>query len=203
MKVKLFQLQSGFVTLNSSGLKNSPDKDNSFRDSLYETDYYTSDSESLYDGGIESLFQQWRADNSKMREFGFRNEIVKNFIRVFKTSQADSFYPWIELQLKSGNLGPLHHKFLSEFFGNPGSSVSARSIEPYTYFRLLNRHTRPMAHGDTVRIDQIIRPGTSLKISDILFDMTKNIDAYSELLNILHVIFGKRSGFVAKVPDKD
>lgn len=200
MKVKLFQLQSGFVTLNSSGLKRSANVDGGFRDSFYETDYHTFDTESQYDSGIESLFQQWRGDNSKMREFGFRNEIAKNFIRVFKTSNADSFYPWIKLQLESNRLGPLHFKFLSEFFGD--QFTNNRSIEPYTYFRLLNRHTRPMAHGEVVDIGRIVPQGQSLKISDVLCNMTRDIDAYSELLNILHVIFGERSGFVAKIPDK-
>ena len=199
-------LQSGFLAWSSTDLVRTSTEEVSFKASIYMPDYQVADTENYYDKNVEFLFQQWRNDNSLMQRFEFREAVLILAMRVF---HEKSTLPWIQLQLNHAALSYLHLKFLSEMFASAMYN-KAKTVDNFQYYRMLKPQLaaptaiakRPVEGFLKEMLD--FSNGASSQtnlVSRILTEWTEDVDGLCDLLESLHVIFGKRSG-VASVANK-
>ena len=195
---RVFVLQSGFVTTVADKLVRSADKDISFRDSLFVLDYRVTDTSNYYDEEVEQLFQQFRRDNSVVEKFEFREGILKTFYRLFK---SETIVPWLRLQMEQRTVGHLHKRFLRDVL-NHALTSKAREMENYQYYRLLlaSEISRNAPHkaDDTDEVLRVFIDGNySNLVTDIACKWTKDVRGITDLLGVLHVLFGPRHGPVS------
>ena len=199
-------LQSGFLAWASVDLVRNSGEEVSFKASIYTPDYQVADTENYYDKNVEFLFQQWRNDNSLMNRFEFREAVLLLAMRVF---HEKSILPWVQLQLNHASLSYLHHKFLSEMFASAMLN-KAKTLDNFQYYRMLQPQLSAPTAASKRPIEGFLKDmldfsnGMSSKtnlVSKILAEWTEDIHGMCDLLESLHVIFGKRSG-VASVANK-
>lgn len=200
----LYVLQSGFVTGNTSRLVKTPESEETPLDSLLAVNLQTSDTDNFYDEGVESLFQQWRKDNKLMARFEFREMVLLSAYRVFSKNESVSIAPWLVDQLLQPEVGYLHRKFLKETFASVLNKES-RSMETYTYFRLLHPSgpgNKPQVQNDCPDelLYEFVKRGQSTLITDFVREWTPNMHGFCDLLNTLHVIYGRRSDGIRPPP---
>ena len=193
--MKGLRLQSGFIAWPSPELVRQDSSDATFRDAILSPEYSTNDTENYYDRGVESLFQQWRKDDSLIQQFNFREAIVITALRCFRDK---SMVPWLRMQVSQTRLGYMHRNFLSESFNSAMHNVS-KTLDNFQYYRLLTpkdtERTVSLQERDVTGVlNEILQPGEDSTVSNILFHWTCDIDGYVDLLVSLHVIFGKRTG---------
>jgi hypothetical protein len=193
---RVHTLQSGFVTKDSSRLIRNEEEKLNIQDSLYRPDYRTSDTENYYDEGVEALFKQWRDDNAIMSRFEFREALIKTALRVFGSV---SIIPWLSVQLTSPSVRYLHRKFLSETMASV-LNKEPRTLDAYQYYRLLTvyKDTQFTAMNDKdvdKALKEYIKNASSSSV-DMVCSWTKDVHGLCDMLNTLHVIFGRRHGFV-------
>lgn len=196
---KLFILQSGFVTHEASQLTKVDEIDLTFNDSLYQG-RSAADTENYYDEGVEKLFQQWHKDNTLMNRFEFRELILENAFRVFKSKQK-SIEPWIRLQMPQRTVGYLHRKFLKDSLRFILDGVPM-SMDNYSYYRLLSAQngSHHLQHGDdrsNEELQNYIAKNHSTELTYVLSNWTRDIKGFNDLLMSIHVIFGRRRGQVS------
>jgi len=195
---RIYVLQSGFVTTQPHALIKSTEPDLTFRDSLYVLDYRVKDTDNYYDEEIEKLFHSFRKDNSLMNRFEFREQIIKATYRVFSST---SIIPWLKLQLIQRTVGYLHRKYLQEALCSV-LNKKPKTIENYQYYRLLHAGETSRAyphdeHDADELLNEYIQEGSSVLISDLLSQWTKDINGFCDLLETLHTIFGRRQGIAS------
>lgn len=192
---KLFLLQSGFVTPNATYLVKEDDHDLSIRDKLYLADTRILDNTSYYDENIEKLFKLYHKDNSIIKQFEFRNEVLEAAFRVFKFGSA-SILPWIRIQLTQRTVGFLHRKYLKETLAFAGMGA-AREMENYTYYRLLKNDVngpnfQTGKEDPDALLKDFVSDGDTVNLIDIIGYWTADTARFIDLLVTLNVIFGRR-----------
>lgn len=193
--MRTFILQSGFVTQEATRLIRSEATTLSFKDSLYAGGLKQLDTENYYDEEVEKLFQAWYKDDSIMRRFEFREEVLQAAVRLFN-GRAGNMTEWIALQLKQRSVGYLHRRFLKECLASAINNMQ-KSMDNYTYHRLLkaggnDELVSTGSDSSNRELESYIKNGTNAKVSSILTYWTNDVRGFGDLLHSLHVIFGRR-----------
>ena len=199
---RLYILQSGFVAVNFTNLEATPEKKETLRDSLFASDFRIGDTVNLYDEGVEQLFQIYHKDNAIVRNFDFRERVIKTAIRAFDHG-SDSIIPWIRAQLTQRTVGYIHRKFLYEtiqFVLNK----KPRTLDLMTYHRLIEaedvgNRSQPGSDKPNEALENYVKSNQDCRLSRFIYGWVGSIDGYVDLLKTLEVIFGKREGYLAPV----
>lgn len=195
----VFILQSGFVTDDMSGVKQSEEQDLTPREALYQKAYSIIDASHFYDPKIEEIFLQWHADNTLMSRFEFREMVLRQAYRVFGRR---NFLDWLHLQINRYSVGFLHRQFLKETvqFIFEGKE---RSTENFQYYRLLSADETSRKHlaedlnaGDWLKqnIKAASKTPMSTNMSEVLWRWTRDQYGFTDLITSMYVIFGRRNG---------
>lgn len=198
----LFILQSGFQTPDTTRLVRNQNKDLSFKESLYASEFDSVDTDNYYDDTVEKLFSRWNKDNALMRRFEFRQEILETALRVFATPSG-MITDWVAIQQKQRTVGYLHRKFLQEMLLR-ATNVESKTLDNQTYYRLLqaqesNNHIQGRQDGSDEALGKYVK-NHSVLLVDVLRSWTRDIDGFCDLLSTIHVIFGHRRGFLGVQP---
>ena len=199
----VFILHSGFVTTDSSKLLRSTIEDKGIRKLMIQPSSLGEDPDSYYDSEVTSIFNQWRKDEDLIRNFEFRETLLKVALRAF---DDQSFGRWIELQHAQGGVGYLHRRFIKEMVGRIFSD-QAKTMDNYQYYRLLSREPFSTKFPDTNvssvlstdYLDTFIKSGQGSFLPDVLTEWTKDTDGVVDLICTLNVIFGRRVAGIVKI----
>lgn len=195
---RLYLLQSGFVTGSAVELNRVEAADLGFKEKLYVPNYRVTDTDNYYDEGIEKLFQLFRKQpDAAIKEFDFRESILLVAQRVW----GDGFLTWVSQQLKQRSVGYLHRRFLEEtvryaFYGE------ARKMQGFQYYRLLNAaQPTEIASVNEIRVDQglkeLIDQSCSKTLPTLLSNWTATPRGTVDLIETLHIVYGRRHGHVS------
>lgn len=199
----VFILHSGFVTTDSSKLLRSTIEDKGVRKMVIQPSSLGEDPDSYYDSEVTGIFNQWRKDEDLIRNFEFRETLLKVALRAF---DDQSFGRWIELQHAQGGVGYLHRRFIKEMVGRIFSN-QAKTMDNYQYYRLLSREPFSTKFPDTNvssvlstdYLDTFIKSGQGSFLPDVLTEWTKDTDGVVDLICTLNVIFGRRVAGIVKI----
>ena len=199
----VFILHSGFVTTDSSKLLRSTIEDKGIRKMMIQPSSLGEDPDSYYDSEVTGIFNQWRKDEDLIRNFEFRETLLKVALRAF---DDQSFGRWIELQHAQGGVGYLHRRFIKEVVGRIFSD-QAKTMDNYQYYRLLSREPFSTKFPDTNvssvlstdYLDTFIKSGQGSFLPDVLTEWTKDTDGVVDLICTLNVIFGRRVAGIVKI----
>lgn len=199
----VFILHSGFVTTDSSKLLRSTIEDKGIRKMVIQPNSMGEDPDSYYDSEVTNVFNQWRKDEDLVRNFEFRETLLKVALRAF---DDQSFGRWIELQHAQCGVGYLHRRFIKEMVGRIFSE-QAKTMDNYQYYRLLSREpfstkfpdTNPASVFSTDYLDTFIKSGQGSFLPDVLTEWTKDMDGVADLICTLNVIFGRRVAGIVKI----
>jgi hypothetical protein len=199
----VFILHSGFVTTDSSKLLRSTIEDKGIRKMVIQPNSMGEDPDSYYDSEVTNVFNQWRKDEDLVRNFEFRETLLKVALRAF---DDQSFGRWIELQHAQGGVGYLHRRFIKEMVGRIFSE-QAKTMDNYQYYRLLSREpfstkfpdTNSVSVFSTDYLDTFIKSGQGSFLPDVLTEWTKDMDGVADLICTLNVIFGRRVAGIVKI----
>ena len=199
----VFILHSGFVTTDSSKLLRSTIEDKGIRKMVIQPNTMGEDPDSYYDSEVTNVFNQWRKDEDLVRNFEFRETLLKVALRAF---DDQSFGRWIELQHAQAGVGYLHRRFIKEMVGRIFSE-QAKTMDNYQYYRLLSREpfstkfpdTNPASVFSTDYLDTFIKSGQGSFLPDVLAEWTKDMDGVADLICTLNVIFGRRVAGIVKI----
>ena len=199
----VFILHSGFVTTDSSKLLRSTIEDKGIRKMVIQPSSLGEDPDSYYDSEVTGIFNQWRKDEDLIRNFEFRETLLKVALRAF---DDQSFGRWIELQHAQGGVGYLHRRFIKEMVGRIFSE-QAKTMDNYQYYRLLSREPFSTKFPDTNvssvlstdYLDTFIKSGQGSFMPDVLTEWTKDTDGVVDLICTLNVIFGRRVAGIVKI----
>lgn len=199
----VFILHSGFVTTDSSKLLRSTIEDKGIRKMMIQPSGLGEDPDSYYDSEVTSVFNQWRKDEDLIRNFEFRETLLKVALRAF---DDQSFGRWIELQHAQGGVGYLHRRFIKEMVGRIFSD-QAKTMDNYQYYRLLSREPFSTKFPDTNvssvlstdYLDTFIKSGQGSFLPDVLTEWTEDTDGVVDLICTLNVIFGRRVAGIVKI----
>ncbi len=199
----VFILHSGFVTTDSSKLLRSTIEDKGIRKMVIQPSSLGEDPDSYYDSEVTGIFNQWRKDEDLIRNFEFRETLLKVALRAF---DDQSFGRWIELQHAQGGVGYLHRRFIKEVVGRIFSD-QAKTMDNYQYYRLLSREPFSTKFPDTNvssvlstdYLDTFIKSGQGSFLPDVLTEWTKDTDGVVDLICTLNVIFGRRVAGIVKI----
>lgn len=199
----VFILHSGFVTTDSSKLLRSTIEDKGIRKMVIQPNSMGEDPDSYYDSEVTNVFNQWRKDEDLVRNFEFRETLLKVALRAF---DDQSFGRWIELQHAQGGVGYLHRRFIKEMVGRIFSD-QAKTMDNYQYYRLLSREpfstkfpdTNSTSVFSTDYLDTFIKSGQGSFLPDVLTEWTKDMDGVTDLICTLNVIFGRRVAGIVKI----
>lgn len=199
----VFILHSGFVTTDSSKLLRSTIEDKGIRKMVIQPSSLGEDPDSYYDSEVTGIFNQWRKDEDLIRNFEFRETLLKVALRAF---DDQSFGRWIELQHAQGGVGYLHRRFIKEVVGRIFSE-QAKTMDNYQYYRLLSREPFSTKFPDTNvssvlstdYLDTFIKSGQGSFLPDVLTEWTKDTDGVVDLICTLNVIFGRRVAGIVKI----
>jgi len=195
---RAYVLQSGFVTSNPEKLVKSTAQDLTFKASLYVQDYRIQDTDHYYDEEVETLFTQWWKDNSLMTRFEFREAILKAALRVFRVNGSLNFMHFIQLQLPQRSVTYLHRRFLRDIVSYVFTK-EAKTLDNLTYYRLLladaNLHPE-QKDGSQIEetLKQALKQDGNAKLDYVVTNWSTDVNALSDLLATMHVIFGRRQG---------
>lgn len=195
---RAYVLQSGFVTTNPEKLVKSTAQDLTFKASLYVQDYRVQDTDHYYDEEVEVLFSRWWKDNSLMNRFEFREAVLKAALRVFRVNGSLNFLHFIQLQMPQRSVGYLHRRFLRDIVDYVFTHT-AKTLDNLTYYRLLLADADLHPEGkDGSRINealvQAMKQDGNAKLDYVVTGWSTDINALSDLLATMHVIFGRRQG---------
>lgn len=199
----VFILHSGFVTTDSSKLLRSTIEDKGIRKMVIQPSSLGEDPDSYYDSEVTGIFNQWRKDEDLIRNFEFRETLLKVALRAF---DDQSFGRWIELQHAQGGVGYLHRRFIKEVVGRIFSD-QAKTMDNYQYYRLLSREPFSTKFPDTNvssvlstdYLDTFVKSGQGSFLPDVLTEWTKDTDGVVDLICTLNVIFGRRVAGIVKI----
>lgn len=199
----VFILHSGFVTTDSSKLLRSTIEDKGIRKMVIQPSSLGEDPDSYYDSEVTGIFNQWRKDEDLIRNFEFRETLLKVALRAF---DDQSFGRWIELQHAQGGVGYLHRRFIKEMVGRIFSD-QAKTMDNYQYYRLLSREPFSTKFPDTNvssvlstdYLDTFTKSGQGSFLPDVLTEWTKDTDGVVDLICTLNVIFGRRVAGIVKI----
>lgn len=188
-------LQSGFVGLSQHGLRRPDIIEPTLRQAVIFKEYKLPLARFFYSPEITELFVRWSSNPESLKDFDFRERIMKAAFAAFNTP---SFYKWLDMQMEKPTVSDLHKAFIMEtleylFLDKP------RQIQNVQWIRLLEANEK--THRVKVDLDvyfgrETMGVDTQRRLPVALVD---NIRAwvskdhgFEDLLVSLFVIFGDR-----------
>lgn len=184
-------LQSGFVSLNEEGLTKPDMTTPTIRDDILLKEYRTKADKYFYSKAITELFHQWRSNPSLIREMDFREQVL---IQAFKLFKTDKLTTWIRAQNEKPSLSNIHNVFLLETI-KFASGIEKRSLENVQWISLIDYSDR--AQAVRVDMDDYFREDSGhlyvpMKMDRFIQSWVSQVNGFEDLLISLYVIFGDR-----------
>lgn len=184
-------LQSGFVSLTEEGLTKPDMSGPTIREDILLKEYRTKADKYFYSKAITELFHQWRSNPSLIREMDFRELIL---IQAFKLFKTDKLTVWIRAQNEKPSLSNIHNVFLLETL-KFAAGIQKRSLENVQWISLIDYSDSSQAVR--VDLDDYFREDSSrltipTKMTDFIQSWVSQINGFEDLLITLYVIFGDR-----------
>lgn len=184
-------LQSGFVSLNEEGLTKPDMSGPTIREDILLKEYRTKADKYFYSKAITELFHQWRSNPSLIREMDFREQVL---IQAFKLFKTDKLTTWIRAQNEKPSLSNIHNVFLLETI-KFASGIEKRSLENVQWISLIDYSDR--AQAVRVDMDDYFREDSNqlyvpMKMDRFIQSWVSQINGFEDLLISLYVIFGDR-----------
>lgn len=188
-------LHSGFVAFPSDSYVRNVEEVTSFKTSLHRNKVENTDTANYYHIGVEALFQRWHKNEKLVNDMQFREDVLKLASTLFRSINIQT---WVLMQLKANTVGPLHRRYLADTFFYALCDVP-RKMENYSYYRLLNATETSKnwpARDDELEdeLKAILGANTSLEISHLLCRWTGSVAGIVDLIQTMHVIYGRRHG---------
>jgi len=184
-------LQSGFVSLNEEGLTKPDMSGPTIREDILLKEYRTKADKYFYSKAITELFHQWRSNPSLIREMDFREQVL---IQAFKLFKTDKLTTWIRAQNEKPSLSNIHNVFLLETI-KFASGIEKRSLENVQWISLIDYSDR--AQAVRVDMDDYFREDSNqlyvpMKMDRFIQSWVSQVNGFEDLLISLYVIFGDR-----------
>lgn len=184
-------LQSGFVSLNEEGLTKPDMSGPTIREDILLKEYRTKADKYFYSKAITELFHQWRSNPSLIQEMDFREQVL---IQAFKLFKTDKLTTWIRAQNEKPSLSNIHNVFLLETI-KFASGIEKRSLENVQWISLIDYSDR--AQAVRVDMDDYFREDSNqlyvpMKMDRFIQSWVSQINGFEDLLISLYVIFGDR-----------
>lgn len=193
-----YLLQSGFVTKDTGHLALHAAPARSVLDRITPTPLVGKGDEFYYDTRITTLFAKWREDAQLVRSFEFREEVLKEAIRVFHTA-AGGIAAWMSDQLLATTSSYLHRRFVLDTAGLIYTDVE-RPTQVHSYVSLLGTKapSKDSKPAPDYRLDLKAIQNRSCSTVDVelLIAWTTTYPGFTDLLTTLNLIFGKRGDSV-------
>lgn len=197
-------LQSGFASLTEKNLEQAVIEEATLRDSILGKEYRKNNNRYFYSPEVSKLFTKWRTNPEKIREFEFREKIIKTAISAFATP---SIYRWIMAQNDVPTVSALHRVFIIETLDMLMLN-KPRELQISQWVHLLEASEKV----DAVRVNvdryfdgevQSNGPRLPSSIYDLLQIWLSQNQGFVDLLITLYVIFGdrKQRSDVANIPE--
>lgn len=192
-------LQSGFIGITDKGLKRPDPVEPTFREAVIFKEFKAPLAKYKYSPDVSDLFFDWSARPELLRNFEFREKIIKAAFQSFGTM---SIYTWFLLQNEKPTVSEMHRVFLIEtleFIAN----CTPRKIQPVQWTRLLEADLK----SDKIVIDlkkHFVNDLTAeqnigvtrrlpLKTDEFLTRWLQCPNGFEDMLVTLFTIFGERS----------
>lgn len=190
-------LQSGFIGMTQEGLRRPDPIEATLRESVLLKDIKQPLSKYFYSPEVTELFARWCGDPKSLKDFDFREQILKAAIKAFSTI---SFYRWLELQNEKTTFSDLHKAFIMETLEYI-FMYKERSIQPVQWLRLLEADDKSArVKVDLTKYYPHDNAGNAITGWDIPVKLEKVIaswvsldNGFEDLLVCLMIIFGSRS----------
>lgn len=184
-------LQSGFVSLNEQGLTKPDMTAPTIRDDILLKEYRTKADKYFYSKAITELFHQWRSNSSLIREMDFREQVL---IQAFKLFKTDKLTTWIRAQNEKPSLSNIHNVFLLETI-KFAAGIEKRSLENVQWISLIDYSDR--AQAVRVDMDDYFHEDSKhcyvpIKMDRFIQSWVSQVNGFEDLLISLYVIFGDR-----------
>jgi hypothetical protein len=190
------------VAITEEGLKLPSPSKPSFRETVLFKPYVSPQNVYFYDPEVTDIFESWCADVNLMKNFEFRERILKAAMKLFKST---TLYLWSKHQGDKPTVSAMHGVFIMQTLEylvlgkereinvlqwcrllETGNSVNHTQVNPDTHFRQY-------------------KPKNDITL-DILSDNIKCVrhwvsqpDGYVDLLATLYAIFGRRDSHIETV----
>lgn len=186
-------LQSGFVAKDDSDLVNYIVKKDPFTDVALNKDHLKPHNPYFYSEEITSLYKDWCVKPDLIKDFDFREKILK-----FALTKFDNLLlKWIKLQIGSPFAGELHAIFINETVEYV-LGVHARNIHVTQWIRLLDasvkRNNIEVKCEKYFDMDKGFDKYLNMNVfTNFITNWVSKKDGYVDLLISLYVIFGARN----------
>lgn len=190
--LRLYRLQSGFVTSGATHLTRPDEEQVSAKSRLYVPDFRVQDSDNFYDEEVNQLFTYFHNDPDILKDMAFRENAIRMALRVFNTQTLDN---WIKIQTSIRGVGYLHRRFLVETLEYLKRD-QPRKMEPYNYYKLLSAEEGVrVSNVNDFSINECLKKELShYKIDEMVVSWTSSYRRFADMLESLQVIFGRRVG---------
>lgn len=191
-------LQSGFVGMTDKGLKRPDPVEPTFRDAVIFKEFKAPLAKYKYSPDCSDLFFDWSANPELLRNFEFREKIIKAAYQSFGTA---NIYSWFLLQNEKPTVSEMHKVFMIETLEYI-ADVAPRKIHPVQWVRLLEADLKSDKIVVDLRkhfvYDSSANSATNflalpLKTDEFLTRWLMLPNGFEDLLLCLFAIFGERS----------
>lgn len=186
-------LQSGFISLTEKGLELPTIIKPGVKDLILDKEQANPLNQYYFSKEITELFTRWSNDPECIRDFDYRERLIKATYKAFATG---SFYDWLWQQNQRSTIGEIHTAFIAETLEYLAHGVPRRT-ENILWYRIITA----TESSTTVKWDlkkYFVASGNGkasvpMKIGDLMTLWFAKHDGFQDLLITLYTIFGERT----------
>lgn len=188
-------MQSGFVAKSDKHLILPNPIEPSVREAVIYKAFKSPLAEYHYSKVVTDMFNRWSANRDAIRDFDFRERILKTAFEVF---EFKNFREWLEFQAKSKKLSALHGKFLLETVEHVCTG-SPRRVQSLQWIALLEAGDQAKSvHVDPQEFLKIKHVNSGYAyvpptFEELITMWTRQREGFEDLLISMYVIFGARA----------
>lgn len=195
-------LQSGFLASSDADLFKNEFVRNPMVDYVLDKDHLKPKMYMFFNKEIDFIYNEWRAKPELLRDFDFRERVLK---ACFKAFNSKSIYSWFIFQKNSEYFTELHNKFVTDTIRF--TLGYRREIQNVQWISLLEANIKDQAVLVSVDeyFDSEAKSGNAMASSSLVKFVkawTSQPNGIEDLLVTLYVIFGDRPN-VSDVADKN
>lgn len=185
-------LHSGFVALSEAGLTKPKSNPPSFAETIlfrqgnreYEPYFYSED--------VTSLFDEWRSNPAVLKDFDFRERIIRQAVQRFGPDVGD----WMDFQAQKPGFSSTHKQFLQRMvkWTQPLPYQAGEYVDIIQWLGLLapgQGNQVSFTYGDTCA--SLGGDFDARVTTKALRNWLSREDGYASLLNFMYVVFGERT----------
>ena len=190
-------LQSGFVGGTDSRLSKPDSEANLYTDYILLKTEAKVNNPYFFSKDITKLFNDWFGNKEIMRDFDFREKVLKEAMDAFgvgnnKSALASNFPHWLRLQEDKPTVSELHVKFLrdcAKFI-----ECGKRDLSVWQWYPLIKADTTTLASRskDTGYIAWTAAVGSQTN-ENLVRKWVSHLGGYEDLLTTLFIVFGERT----------